>query len=426
MFATSPRCWTFFCGLVIWGLAVPIGRVQCRAQRLSVLDEARFRMVDREIVAAGVKDRRVIDSMRATPRHEFMPLNQRRYAYYDMALPIGASQTISPPFVVAFMTEALDPKPQDKVLEIGTGSGYQAAVLSPLVREVYTIEIVPSLGRRAARTLKRLRYDNVHAKVGDGYQGWPDHAPFDKIIVTCSPENVPPALVEQLKEDGRMVVPVGERYRQTVYLLKKVDGKMVSEALLPTLFVPMTGRAEEERKVLPDPTKPTIHDGDFEKVFGDPPKPTGWHYQRQLELVSEDDAPSGKNYVTFSNSEPGRGCHALQGFGVDGRKVRQLQVSLQIRGRDIRPGQDARQLPVLVVTFYDENRASVGRGVLGPWRGTFPWQHETGRIDVPARAREAVLRIGLLGAVGEMSLDDIVLEAAKKQAPGDGRRTGGR
>ncbi len=161
-------------------------------------------MVDEEIVAAGVKNPRVIASMRSTPRHEFVQAAERPLAYYDMALPIGSSQTISPPYVVAYMTEQLDPQPDDKVLEIGTGSGFQAAVLSPLVKDVYTIEIVKPLGERAARTLKRLKYANVHTKIGDGYAGWPEVAPFDKIIVTCSPEKVPQALVDELKEGGRL------------------------------------------------------------------------------------------------------------------------------------------------------------------------------------------------------------------------------
>ena len=241
--------------------------------------------MDEDIVAAGVTNPRVIEAMRKTPRHEFVPLGQRQLAYYDMALPIGHGQTISPPFIVAYMTEQLDPQPTDKVLEIGTGSGYQAAVLSGLVKDVYTIEIVEPLGRRAAADLKRLRYTNVHAKVGDGYQGWPEHAPFDKIIVTCSPEHVPPALTEQLKEGGRMIIPVGERYQQVFHLLKKTDGKLATEALRPTLFVPMTGEAEKRREVLPDPAKPRLVNGDFEEKTGDPPEPTGWHYQRQIQVV---------------------------------------------------------------------------------------------------------------------------------------------
>ncbi|MCE9528994.1 MAG: protein-L-isoaspartate(D-aspartate) O-methyltransferase, partial [Planctomycetales bacterium] len=176
-------------------------------------------------------------------------------------MPIGDKQTISSPFIVSYMTQSLDPKPTDKVLEIGTGSGYQAAVLSHLVKEVYSIEIVEALGRKAAVVLKKLRYDNVHTKVGDGFLGWKEHAPFDKIIVTCSPEKVPDPLVEQLKEGGLMVVPVGKRYEQTLYLFRKKDGKLESEALLPTLFVPMTGKAEENRKEKPDPLNPSLANG---------------------------------------------------------------------------------------------------------------------------------------------------------------------
>ena len=384
-----------------------------RAQTRTAFAEAREKMVDEEIVDAGVKNARVIESMRKTPRHEFVSLAQRKYAYFDMALPIGESQTISPPFVVAYMTEALDPQKQDKVLEIGTGSGYQAAVLSPLVHEVYTIEIVKSLGLKAARTLRRLGYDNVHVKVGDGYKGWPEHAPFDKIIVTCSPEGVPPALTAQLKEGGRMVIPVGERYQQMLYLMRKTEGKIVAEAMRPTLFVPMTGRAEDRRRVLPDPANPTIRNGDFELVTGEPPTPVGWHYQRQLELITDGDAPSGRNFVTFRNAEPGRGCRALQGMAIDGRKVNELDVSLHVRGKGIRPGQSRDQLPLLVITFYGQNRGSVGHAVVGPWRGTFSWQRETARLRVPKPAREAVVRIGLLGAVGEIAFDAIRLKAVK-------------
>lgn len=352
--------------------------------------------------------------MRATPRHEFVPFAQRKYAYLDIALPIGESQTISPPFIVAFMTEQLDPRPTDRVLEIGTGSGYQAAVLSSLVREVYTIEIVEPLGRRAARTLKRLHYDNVHVKVGDGFKGWPEHAPFDKIIVTCSPERIPAPLVAQLREGGRMIIPVGERYQQNLYLLKKRRGKLVTESLEPTLFVPMTGAAERGRRIKPDPSRPEIRNGGFESAVGDPPSPANWHYQRQLELVVDNLAPSGKNYVKFSNAHPGRGCQALQGMALDGRKVKQIEIALRVRGNQLRPGQTARQMPLLAISFYDENRGYLGDGVVGPWRGTFDWQTERARIAVPIRAREAIIRIGLLGAVGELSVDDIQLTVVEK------------
>lgn len=399
--------------MALFGFLAAVAPEKVDSQTRQAFERERNRMVDEEIVDAGVKNPRVIESMRRTPRHEFMPLAQRKYAYLDIALPIGEGQTISPPFVVASMTEQLDPQPTDKVLEIGTGSGYQAAVLSPLVREVYTIEIVEPLGRRASRVLRQLRYDNVHAKVDDGFKGWPEHAPFDKIIVTCSPERVPQPLVEQLKEGGRMVIPVGERYQQNLILLKKENGQLVQEALRPTLFVPMTGEAEERRQILPDPLHPEIRNGDFEEVNGEPPEPASWHYQRQLQLITDGDCPSGKNYVTFTNHDPGRGAQALQGMAINGRDVTQLNVSLQVRGEDIRPGQNASQLPNLIVTFYDENRNPVGDGTVGPWRGTFSWQPKTAILDVPARAREAIVYIGLRGAVGKLSLDAIKIEAVQ-------------
>jgi protein-L-isoaspartate(D-aspartate) O-methyltransferase len=166
---------------------------------------ARARMVRDDIAAGGVTDPRVLDSLRTTPRHEFLPAGQRSKAYLDMALPIGAAQTISGPFVVAAMTEQLEPQPADRILEIGTGSGYQAAVLAPLVKTVYSIEIEEELAARAARTLKRLGYTNVVTKAGDGFQGWPEHAPFDGIIVTCSPEDVPRPLLDQL-EPGMLLM----------------------------------------------------------------------------------------------------------------------------------------------------------------------------------------------------------------------------
>lgn len=242
--------------IVLVGLAGATLSNMAFAQAQDRWQAARAKMVQNEIADRGIEDPAVCQAMRDVPRHLFVPSDQRKYAYYDMALPIGHGQTITSPFVVAFMTETLEPKPDDRVLEIGTGSGYQAAVLGRIVDSVYSIEIVEPLGRRAAKTLAQVGYDNVHTKVGDGYQGWPEHAPFDKIIVTCSPEKVPPELVKQLKEGGRLVIPLGERYQQMLYLFRKVNGELQKERLESTFFVPMTGRAEEKRVKLEDP-KPT-------------------------------------------------------------------------------------------------------------------------------------------------------------------------
>jgi protein-L-isoaspartate(D-aspartate) O-methyltransferase len=191
---------------------------------------------------AQVTDARVIKAMRDTPRHRFVPDALQSLAYVDRPLPIGHGQTISQPSLVAFMTEQLRPQPADRVLEIGTGSGYQAAVLSPLVAEVFTIEIVEPLAKRAAKTLSDLGFANVHTRAGNGYLGWPEAAPFDAIIVTCAPDAIPPALIAQLREGGRMIIPVGpENQVQELYLLEKRADKIEQRAILPVRFVPMTG-----------------------------------------------------------------------------------------------------------------------------------------------------------------------------------------
>ncbi len=372
---------------------------------------ARHRMVAEKVVAEGITNQRVIEVLRNTPRHEFVPKHLRDQAYEDMALPIGEGQTISPPFVVAFMTQALDPAPTDRVLEIGTGSGYQAAILGGLVREVYTIEIVPSLGRSARRTLERLRYKNVFPRIGDGFAGWPEHAPFDKIIVTCSPENVPRPLVEQLKEGGRMVVPVGERYQQTLYLYRKEEGRLKEEALLPTLFVPMTGTAEDKREVLPDASRPMIANGSFESFLLESRKATGWHYQRQLSLVEDSRAPAGKYVATFSNQRAGLPSQALQGMAVDGREVEALGIRIWVRCRGARPGITRHDVPSFTIAFYDRRRAPLGMSSIGPWLGTFDWEQVVQRVEVPLKAREAIIHVGLLGATGELSIDGLWMEA---------------
>jgi protein-L-isoaspartate(D-aspartate) O-methyltransferase len=189
----------------------------------------------------GITNPRVLAAIRTVPRHEFVPEPLRRRAYENQALPIGHEQTISQPFIVAFMTEQLDPRPGDRVLEIGTGSGYQAAVLAGLVAEVFTVEILEPLARRAGADLKRLGCTNVCLRLGDGHQGWPEAAPFDAIIVTCAPEAVPSRLAEQLKDGGRMILPVGPLEHQELVLLRKQAGRLEQHAVLPVRFVPMTG-----------------------------------------------------------------------------------------------------------------------------------------------------------------------------------------
>jgi protein-L-isoaspartate(D-aspartate) O-methyltransferase len=204
----------------------------------------RQRMVEKQLKPRGVKNERVLAAMAKVPREEFIPAEARAGSYEDRPLPIGYDQTISQPYVVAFMTEQLRPKQTDRVLEIGSGSGYQAAILAELTAQVYTVEIVEPLAKAAEATLQRLGYKNVHIKVNDGYKGWPDEAPFDSIIVTCAPERVPQPLVDQLKDGGRMVIPVGERFAQQLYLLEKKNGQLKESATLPVRFVPMKGEGQ--------------------------------------------------------------------------------------------------------------------------------------------------------------------------------------
>lgn len=188
-------------------------------------------------------DPRVMDAMASVPRHEFVPFFQKSYAYQNRPLPIGHGQTISQPYIVAIMTDLLKPKPNDRVLEIGTGSGYQAAILSQVVAEVYTIEIISALGEDAEERFKKLHYRNIHSRIGDGYYGWPDAAPFDGIVVTAAASHVPPPLIEQLKPGGRMVIPVGSPFlvQYLVVVEKHPDGKVTSKQILPVRFVPLTG-----------------------------------------------------------------------------------------------------------------------------------------------------------------------------------------
>jgi len=207
----------------------------------------RYEMVDKQIQRRGIKDSLVLNAMRKVPRHEFVPEHLKAVAYIDRPLPIGEAQTISQPYIVAIMTESLELTGGEKVLEIGTGSGYQAAILAEIAEEVYTIEIIHSLGNHAAQLLKKLDYQNVHVKIGDGYQGLPEKAPFDAIIVTAAPNHIPEPLIQQLKKGGKMIIPVGDFYQELILLHKDENNKIHRKSILPVIFVPMTGEAQKEK-----------------------------------------------------------------------------------------------------------------------------------------------------------------------------------
>lgn len=400
----------------VFGLLLLVALRFAAAQTRAEYEQWRHKLVDEILVPAGIKDPRVIDAMKATPRHEFVPLDQRSKSYYDMGLPIGNSQTISSPLIVSQMTQALKPQATDKVLEIGTGSGYQAAVLSPLVKDVYTIEIVEPLGKRAKRDLDRLGYKNVHTRIGDGFKGWPEAAPFNKIIVTCSPENVPQPLVDQLADGGLMVIPVGERYKQTLYLFTKRGGKLEKEALLPTLFVPMTGQAERERREKPDPENPRLVNGSFEeepdyKSEGGQP---GWYYERLVKRRDDERSPDGKHYIEFKNDVLGLDGHLLQGFPIDGRKVARIEVSGWVKTENAVAGQFPDQMPYIAITLFDEQRKQSEPLYLGPFLGTSGWHEVRKTFLVPKEYREGIFRIGLFGATGTASFDKLELKKVSR------------
>lgn len=208
-------------------------------QTANFFQKKRQQMVWQQIQKRGIKNEAVLEAMSKVPRHLFVAPSLRDLAYEDSPLPIDFGQTISQPYIVAYMTEIADIKPTDKVLEIGTGSGYQGAVLSELAQEVYTIEIIPQLAQKASQTFKELGYTNIHLKLGDGYKGWPENAPYDRIIVTAAPENIPATLIDQLALNGKMVIPIGRIYQQIIILTKTNDG-VKEYRTIPVRFVPMT------------------------------------------------------------------------------------------------------------------------------------------------------------------------------------------
>ena len=226
---------------LIIGLSVSLLMSQDTRQR------ERYNMVTRQIEARGVSDPATLRAMRNVPRHLFMPPARRGQAYADSPIPIGYGQTISQPYIVAFMTEVIEPKPEYRVLEIGTGSGYQAAILAEIVSEVYTIEIVPELTSSAQQVIDDLIYTNINIKDGDGYYGWDEYAPFDAIVVTAAAEHIPPPLIAQLKDGGKMIIPVGSPFMvQNLMLVEKSGDTITTKSLMPVRFVPFTRQRPED------------------------------------------------------------------------------------------------------------------------------------------------------------------------------------
>lgn len=227
---------------------IPILLLSCKEKKITFKEKSmnnidefyqkRIEMVKFQLANRDIVDKRVLDAMLKVERHKFVPKEYEKLAYIDEPLPIGFGQTISQPYIVALMTQLLELKGDEKVLEIGTGSGYQAAILGELCKEVYTIEIIPELGKRAEKLLKELGYQNIFVKIGDGYLGWEEHAPYDGIIVTCAPDHIPQPLIDQLKDNGKMVIPVGAVFQELVVVEKK-DGKIYKRNVIPVRFVPM-------------------------------------------------------------------------------------------------------------------------------------------------------------------------------------------
>ncbi|MGL4944494.1 MAG: protein-L-isoaspartate(D-aspartate) O-methyltransferase [Thermoguttaceae bacterium] len=381
-------------------------------------------MVDDELLPqGGLTSERVIDVMRRIPRHLFVPDGYRGLAYRDMALAIGSSQTISPPYIVATMTQWLDPQPTDRVLEIGTGSGYQAAVLSLLARDVYTIEIVEPLGREATERLERLGFSNVHVRVGDGYAGWPEAAPFDKIIVTCSPDAIPQPLIDQLGEGGKMIIPVGERHQQRFVVLTKRNGSLDEERRDATYFVPMTGEAESRRRDKPDGAHPQLVGGNFDETYSfdgtSSGHPLGWHYARGTTVVTDDKSSPDGNYLRLVRDATRRIAQVIQGIPVDGTSLTSLRLEWLARTKDVSAIDSASRVrtPTVYVIFYNAERHIVGETQIGYTAGTTPWRRQSGVVTVPKTACDANIFFGLFQATGTLDIDDIRLTVTPRKLP---------
>ncbi len=377
------------------------------------MQEERDGLINNVLIPGGIRDARAIEAIRFTPRHTFVPDALRDESYKDKALPIGEAQTISSPYIVAVMTEALETHPEDKVLEIGTGSGYQAAVLSPLVKDVYTIEIVEPIAKETTEFLKSLGYENIHTKIGDGYLGWAENAPYQKIIVTCSPESVPQPLIDQLDENGLMVIPVGKRYQQLLHVFRKQSGKLVSLSTRPTLFVPMTGQAEDLRQGK-EPKGVVLINGDFEDKIVNKGFIPGWYYEFNAKLTKDDKSPFGANCIEFSSQKGETPSLLIQGLKIDGRETPIITFKGAAIAENVQGGATPQEAPVINLQLLDENREYIGSYWLGPFTGTSKWKVEEQTVRIPPNCREALVQIGLFGATGTVRFDGISIKGKRR------------
>jgi len=373
--------------------------------------DARTTMVDADLSGNGIGNERLLKAMRTIPRHRFCLPEDQKHAYADQSLPIGHKRKLASPYVTAGLIELLDPRPNDRILELGTGSGYQAAILSQLATDVYSVESIEELGKASASLLKELKCKNVHTRIGDTLEGWPEAAPFDRILFTSCSGTVPAALIDQLRERGKVVVDAVCGNEELFHLFEKQHGRLVALKVWSPFSIANADNLKQHRDEKQSPNKSEIENGDFE--LSEDGKATGWYFQRQAALAEDREAPNN-HVLTFENKEPGRHAQAIQEVAIDGRAVVSLRLSVRAKGLEIHNSSSADK-PSMVIRFYDAHQRPITvepSAILGPWRGTFGWETYTCVSSVPKTTRKALVVISMGGATGRLTVDDAQLSAS--------------
>lgn len=385
-----------------------------------LIPEAR-KMVEREILPQHEwEDPIVLSAIMRTARDRFVPASYKKTAFRDLAVPLGRSRYQQAPSLLAYMTEELDVRPDEKVLHIGTGSGYYTAVLSLLAKEVYTVELDETLGNRASQTFEKLAYTNIYTKIADGYDGWEEHAPFDRIVFTCSPETVPEPLVKQLREGGVMIVPLGEPFRQVLYRCKKKGEELQKEFLLPYPFELMEGEAQSRRQTKPDPERPELSNGHFER-FHENGEPYGWFSMTNAIVREVPDAPEGRHFLKLEvnsfSSDEARFARAEQSFALEGKNVSRLHLEAFLRGDRLETlsARNVRASASMILLCYDESDRLLQRYDLAPVSGSFDWKAFQCEISVPKKTKKATLILTLSDRTGTLEFDALSVRKAGKK-----------